>query len=467
VKINIFFVAAAAVFVVIIARRHLDRKTQNSPSRIKQSTQSISIPSPSAPSASPVALAPMMQAPAAALNAAEVEEMRLISLRHSSGDYRSALDIAEAALRASNRSPAYQEWLNQQLGVLLSSYGWELLQRKQCLDAIPLLRRSDELEPSAQIKKGLGYCYAIQRSPGLAIDYMEAALKGLPNDRDLDYFYIETLENDLQFDKAVQYLQTMQAKYPGEDRLSKMLLSMRAKAAESPKQAVLESNHFRLIFREDDHASIAPLIFDKLEVGLDSILRRFELREPTHLIDVILYPSEFYRNVTPGSPDWASAVFDGKIRIPLTPSIFERRHDDGLRQLLVHELMHAILADLLQNRQIPTWLNEALAQWVECDNPHHCGLKEVPSPGHFLGIEEFKGAFINFEHAKASRAYRQSIYLLYIAARASQLGDDEAIRRIITAMIPPGTIDSDRALSGINLSFAEVYRIASSQWPRL
>lgn len=57
--------------------------------------------------------------------------------------------------------------------------------------------------------------------------------------------------------------------------------------------------------------------------------------------------------------EWAAAVFDGQVRIPLEVAEQPDRREPVLR----HELAHAFLLDISGGR-IPLWLNEGLAQWL-------------------------------------------------------------------------------------------------------
>ncbi|MCB9496426.1 MAG: tetratricopeptide repeat protein [Fibrobacteria bacterium] len=62
--------------------------------------------------------------------------------------------------------------------------------------------------------------------------------------------------------------------------------------------------------------------------------------------------------------EWAAAVYDGQIRIPLKLATDPQRRGSVLR----HELSHAFLSQFTRGR-IPLWLNEGLAQWLEGSRP--------------------------------------------------------------------------------------------------
>jgi Flp pilus assembly protein TadD len=74
-------------------------------------------------------------------------------------------------------------------------------------------------------------------------------------------------------------------------------------------------------------------------------------------IPVLLYAREDFAAVT-RSPEWAGAVYDGKIRAPLGGV---KRMSPPLRALLHHEYAHVVVRFLGQGR-VPVWLNEGIAE---------------------------------------------------------------------------------------------------------
>ena len=86
--------------------------------------------------------------------------------------------------------------------------------------------------------------------------------------------------------------------------------------------------------------------------------------------------------------DWAEAVFDGQVRLPMTVASSTEARDHVLR----HELAHAFLVDFSGGR-IPLWLNEGLAQWLEGRRPgmlpdarSATWLDELPSRTNFMDL---------------------------------------------------------------------------------
>ncbi|TLM68490.1 MAG: tetratricopeptide repeat protein [Deltaproteobacteria bacterium] len=80
---------------------------------------------------------------------------------------------------------------------------------------------------------------------------------------------------------------------------------------------------------------------------------------PDSDIPVLLYAREDFAAVT-RSPEWAGAVYDGKIRVPLGGV---QRMTDPLKALLYHEYTHVVVRFLAKGRA-PVWLNEGLAELI-------------------------------------------------------------------------------------------------------
>ena len=75
---------------------------------------------------------------------------------------------------------------------------------------------------------------------------------------------------------------------------------------------------------------------------------------------VVLHAGRHYFSLV-SAPDWASGLYDGKIRVTLAPDGYETA---GLDAVLAHELAH-VLVRLASRGTAPAWLHEGVAQWCE------------------------------------------------------------------------------------------------------
>jgi len=115
--------------------------------------------------------------------------------------------------------------------------------------------------------------------------------------------------------------------------------------------------HFQLSFVDGGQTdALATDILETLEdayAELGSDLAYY----PDVRVPVLLYSRRDFSVLT-NSPDWAGAVYDGKIRLPLGGM---HHMTDQLAAMLYHEYMHVVV-HYLANRHVPVWLNEGLAE---------------------------------------------------------------------------------------------------------
>ena len=162
------------------------------------------------------------------------------------------------------------------------------------------------------------------------------------------------------------------------------------------------SSMFDLSFDAELAPGLAASVLDALESAYNRVGADLDLF-PTTRIPVLLYAKGDYATVTAG-PDWSGGLYDGKIRLPVGGLT---RITPQLRGILFHEFTHVLIAEITHGN-IPTWLNEGLAE-VE-------GQKEFTPPGSSLvgklvPFSELAGPFTALDGAQARAAYRQSCSL--------------------------------------------------------
>ena len=139
----------------------------------------------------------------------------------------------------------------------------------------------------------------------------------------------------------------------------KRLARARAEMSLTPGQRVLEKDVFTLFYDiEIPHETV-----ERAAAGLEDAYQREKTFFRTELGSpqpVILYAGRAYFALS-SVPDWASGVFDGKIRVSVEPEMQLRSELSGV---LAHELAHALIRKN-SNDRAPGWLHEGLAQWLE------------------------------------------------------------------------------------------------------
>jgi tetratricopeptide (TPR) repeat protein len=207
--------------------------------------------------------------------------------------------------------------------------------------------------------------------------------------------------------------------------------------------------HFQLSFEDGEHASaIASEILETLEdayLELGSDLAYY----PDIRVPVLLYKHRDYADVT-SSPDWAGAVYDGKIRLPLAGM---RAVDKRLAAILYHEYMH-VLVHFMAGRNVPVWLNEGLAEIAgrRINSTPLVDLQEAAGSGQLLDWRSLASPFSGLPGDRVALAYEQSYSL------ASFMVDSYGWHNMIELL------ESLGKRTAWSVAVAEVYREYGLDW---
>ena len=165
------------------------------------------------------------------------------------------------------------------------------------------------------------------------------------------------------------------------------------------------SSMFDLSFDAELPPGLSAEVLDALESAYNSVGSDLGLF-PTTRIPVLLYTKSDYSSVTAG-PDWSGGLYDGKIRLPVGGVT---KLNPQLRSIIFHEFTHVLVAELTHGN-IPTWLNEGLAQ-IEERKEFSAHMNEMlgrsPKEGQLLSLKTLSGSFISMDRAQAGVAYQQS-----------------------------------------------------------
>ena len=124
------------------------------------------------------------------------------------------------------------------------------------------------------------------------------------------------------------------------------------------------SRHFRIVYSDKGdfgrRAAYEHRVLEALERARDYVCPRLG-HCPAEQLEVVLYTKEEFELHFGGSSlGQALGFFAGKIRINNAEEITER-----VEYTLVHEFVHAAIADAVRPARLPTWLDEGLAEYIE------------------------------------------------------------------------------------------------------
>jgi tetratricopeptide (TPR) repeat protein len=184
-----------------------------------------------------------------------------------------------------------------------------------------------------------------------------------------------------------------------------------------------DSLHFTLHYEgERISPDLQQQILVTLENGFQDIARQLGY-QPAENIIVILYTQKEFVDITE-APTWASALNDGKLRIPLGGILAV---DPELERVLRHELTHSFLHWLARGR-CPTWLNEGLAQLMEPRSAAIYARQLAPlmTDRKAIPFSVLEHSFTRFSNLQAQIAYAESLSAAeYLRNR---YGMDEIVR---------------------------------------
>ncbi len=162
--------------------------------------------------------------------------------------------------------------------------------------------------------------------------------------------------------------------------------------------------HFELSYLGEHRALLAERILDVLEDAYVEVGADLNFY-PAVKVPVLLYERADFAAVT-GSPDWAGALYDGKIRVPLVHGM---QMSPELESLLYHEYAH-VAVYFLSNRNTPVWLNEGLAELAgrrRLDAPT-LHLQAALRDDRLIPWETLAGPFAGLPAESVPLAYEQS-----------------------------------------------------------
>jgi tetratricopeptide (TPR) repeat protein len=191
---------------------------------------------------------------------------------------------------------------------------------------------------------------------------------------------------------------------PGNNALKELIGKAERELPVESKMDKGYSSMFDISYDAELPPGLAAEVLDALESAYNSVGADLGLF-PTTRIPVLLYTKSDYSSVTAG-PDWSGGLYDGKIRLPVGGVTKMNAH---LRGILFHEFTHVLVAELTRGN-IPTWLNEGLAQIEERKEfaAPAAGPTRANQGGHLLPLSALSGSFISLDRSQAGLAYQQS-----------------------------------------------------------
>jgi tetratricopeptide (TPR) repeat protein len=273
-----------------------------------------------------------------------------------------------------------------------------------------------------------------------ALNYLERARRAAPESADVAKLTGWAYHGQNKMEQAIQEWKRAYKLRPDYDVLLAINKAERdAKEESAYKEG--ESLHFLLRY----HGEAAPQLARDVLRTLEGHFRALETDlnfTPPETIGVVLYTDEAYFDIT-GSPAWAGAVNDGRIRIPVQG--LDSMTGD-LSRTLKHELVHSFLTQKTRGR-CPTWLHEGLAQWYQGRRGNaevaewlivNAANNRIPS------LALMDGSWMNLPPAIVRTFYVSSLLVIEYLVQRYGMGD---IERLLSRL--PNESTSEEAIKAV------------------
>ena len=129
------------------------------------------------------------------------------------------------------------------------------------------------------------------------------------------------------------------------------------------------TRHFRMSYPRGMSRSLQTRILTILERAYMDIGRKFGGVYPPGQVQVIVSTAEQFAEATQLEAH-VGALYDGKMRIPLTDATGNDLTQEELKRRLIHEYVHVVVR-FIGGDKVPWWLNEGLAETFSRDLEDH------------------------------------------------------------------------------------------------
>jgi tetratricopeptide (TPR) repeat protein len=298
--------------------------------------------------------------------------------------------------------------------------GWDAIRAGRAADAARAFAKAIDAEPrDPSLHLGAGLAAHLLGQPTAARNALEQALALAPTYTAASKLLGEILYRGSDLDGAIRVYEQALVHAPTDEQVVKRLAEWRKEAALHSGFFQSQGSHFTVLFEGPADEELARRALELLESAywrIGTALYTF----PEQVITVVLYTQEQFRDVT-RSPDWAAALYDGRIRVPMRGAL---RRPEELERVLAHEFTHALVRSIAP-RGVPTWLNEGLAVAFEPDG-QSWAAGELARTEARLPQQQLSGGFAGLSGDDARVAYAQSAVtvqkLLDLAGSAALVG---------------------------------------------
>lgn len=211
----------------------------------------------------------------------------------------------------------------------------------------------------AQSREGLALLEDEKERDALVV--LERAVRRWPDDADAHALLAVAADRTGETARAIAAWERVVALRPADaDARAKLEKLRQEESVERGLGVDLGAAHFTVKYDGAKDLAVGRRIVATLEAAWRDVGQLLGKHPPSE-VAVVIYPGKTFQAVT-GAHGWVAGLYDGKIRVPADG--LAKAPDAEVRRVLYHEYCHALVR-LLGGPQVPTWLQEGLAQVAE------------------------------------------------------------------------------------------------------
>lgn len=323
------------------------------------------------------------------------------------GKFQNAVESLKMALE---KNPANQE-IKKAISVTYGVIAAKKAETGNYKDAVDDFKNAIRyFNEDSKLFLGMGSAYLQLNKNTEAADALNSAAALDPNLAEAYHLLADIYYKNDDVAKAVPYWEKVLSIDPS-DQKARYFLSKANREKDTNEKFTKElTSHFTIRFEGQEEREVGRIVLSILEDAYREIGREISIYPETEVI-VYLYTKQQFRDVT-RSPSWAGALYDGKIRIPISG------YNNDMTQLkrnLYHEYVHALVRSIVKEGRCPTWLNEGLAQHFEDKDKldyRREMIKALQKNKVVIPIRNLEGSFMGFSSAQSYVAYSVSLAIV-------------------------------------------------------
>lgn len=396
------YIVLALIFIAIAAY-FLYQNQSAPPSEVKPQIQSKSAAQSKKPEAIKLEIQTLPE------DAAGRPEVSSAVKAANAGEYAKAAGLLRVAMQQYPDSPEVKNLLV----TALNNDAIKEMDSGRYKQAHELLTEAHALSNDAAITRNLAAAQIKLSDYKAAVITLEQIDKDPSTATTLQWLYNEIANKayrDGRLSEAVKYYEKLAALTPNDTKLSEAIIELKKQSDAEAKMGTREGGHFTVRYEGGENSvagHVIGLLLEEAYYKVGSDLQFY----PDDRIEALLYTKETFRDVT-GSPSWAGALFDGRIKVPVGGVTDKTAL---LEKVLFHEYTHAVIFRLSGGRT-PVWLNEGLAQIAEGEDagPYREGLKAAAiafrqARSTHNVLRGYEGSFMGLTTQQAQVAYLTSL----------------------------------------------------------